>query len=84
MVIRRFVAKVRRFQRPLVRAVQRGLLHGSLFFLYYLGFGLTRCVMSLVARRLLFHRSPGPRDRSTWWRDAEGYELDEIGLRRQS
>ncbi len=85
MVIRWLGEKLGRVQRPIVRVVQRVLLQGSLFLLYFIGFGLSRVVMTVLARRILHHQRPR---RSacggTGWRRAEGYDLDEFRLRRQS
>ena len=79
-MIRRVIEVLKRIQKPIVLGVQRVLLHGSLFLLYFLGFGLSRLLMTVLARRTLFHRSPG----APGWRSAEGYDLDEVRLRRQS
>jgi hypothetical protein len=81
MVIRRVVERLRRTQRPIVRVVQRVLLHGSLFLLYFIGFSLSRLFMTVFARRTLYRRPPAG---SSGWREAEGYELDELRLTRQS
>lgn len=83
MAIRQIFQRLRRAQRPLVRAVQKGILHPSLFLLYYVGFGLFRALMTVFARRTLFHRRRR-RDPDTFWREAEGYDLDEARLSRQS
>ena len=79
-MIRRIVGFMKRLNRPIVRAVQRALLHGSLFFLYFIGFGLSRLLMMIAARRLLHNRAQN----GDGWRTARGYELDELQLRRQS
>jgi hypothetical protein len=75
---------MKRLQRPVVTGVQRVLLRSLLFLLYYIGFGMARVVMTVLARRTLYNRprpSPGP---DSYWREAEHYELTETGLERQS
>ena len=85
MVIRWLGEKLGRVQRPIVRVVQRVLLQGSLFLLYFIGFGLSRVVMMVLARRILHHQRPRrATSGGTGWRRAEGYDLDERRLRRQS
>jgi len=81
-VFRRIAEFLKRINKPIVRTVQRVLLHGSLFFLYFIGFGLSRLMMMIAARRMLYNR---PRNRAgDGWLTAEGYDLDENRLRRQS
>jgi len=71
-------------QRRLIRGVQVVLLNVTLFLLYYIGFGLSRGFMSIFARRTLENRPREPLGEDTWWRPAEGYDLEESRLRRQS
>jgi hypothetical protein len=84
MPLKRILRRVRRAQRPIVRGTQIVLLHVSLFLLYYIGFTLARLVLSVAARRLLHHRPRRPPSEDTWWREAEGYDLDPVRLTRQS
>lgn len=84
MAWERFVAGFHRFQRRGIRVVQVGLLYPSLFLLYYLGLGFTRILMTILARKTLFHRPPGGRKAATFWRSAEGYGLTDADLTRQS
>ena len=84
VAVPRFFEKLRRVQRPLIRIVQRVILQGSLFLLYYFGFGISRAFMTVFARRTLLHRPRTLPDRDTRWREAEGYDLDPIRLARQS
>ena len=84
MGFRRVVEKLRRAQRPVIWVVQKTILHASLFVLYYVGFGLFRVIMAVFARRTLFNRPPGRPTGDTYWRAAEGYELEEAKLTRQS
>ncbi len=84
MVIRSVVERLKRIQRPVIRGVQVGILYPGLFLLYFFGFGVCRLILGIFARGLLFHR-PGVRPAGgSRWRPAEGYELDEGRLRRQS
>jgi hypothetical protein len=80
VVIRRIAGVLGRMQKPIVRGVQRVLLHGLLFLLYFVGFGLSRLLMMVLARRTLYDRPAG----DPGWRPAEDYDLDELRLRRQS
>lgn len=84
MGLRRVVEKLRQAQRPIIWVVQKTILHVSLFLLYYVGFGLFRLFMTGFARRTLFNRPPGRPSGDTFWRPAEGYDLEEVRLTRQS
>ncbi len=84
MVFRRIIGGLKRMQRPIIRVTQQVILAVSLSLLYYLGFGISRLFMMVLARRTLFNR---PRQRvadDTYWRPAEGYDLEEFHLVRQS
>ena len=84
MVIRRVIRKFKAAQPPMIRFIQRVILRGCLFLLYYTGFGLSRLVMTFLARGTLYNK-PRPRlGKDTYWREAMGYELDEARLTRQS
>lgn len=83
-MLRRLFERLKRIQRPLILIVQRVILQSSLFFLYYLGFGLSRAFMTVFARRTLYHRPRFRPSRETYWREAEGYDLDPNRLIRQS
>ena len=84
MTFGRFFERFKAFQRRMFRGAQVVLMHVCLFVLYYVGFGATRLVMMVFARRTLFHRPPRGGGGDTFWRDAEGYELDPVRLTRQS
>jgi hypothetical protein len=75
---------MKRVQRPVILGVQRVLLRSLLFLLYYIGFGLARVVLSVVARRTLHNRPKRVPGRDTYWRECEGYDLNAARLERQS
>ena len=83
-MFRRFFSRMKRLQRPVVLAVQRTLLRSLHFLLYYIGFGLARAVMSVVSRRTLHNRPKGVSGADSFWRESEGYELNEVQMERQS
>ena len=56
----------------------------SLFFLYFIGFGISRLFMMVLARRTLFNRPRHRLSNDTCWREAAGYQLDMAGLEKQS
>ncbi len=84
MVFRRIKRTLKRVNRPVIRGTQFVLLNVFLFLLYYIGFVLSRLLMSVFARRMLYNRPRRRSSEDTLWRDAEGYELDEARLTRQS
>ena len=84
MVFRRIVGGLKHVQRPIIRVTQRVILAVSLFLLYYLGFGISRLFMTVLARRTLFNRPRQRPDDDSYWRTAEGYDLEESHLARQS
>ena len=79
---RRFFERVKRAHRRVFRVIQAVLLRVCLFGVYYVGFGMTRLVMTVFGRRMLWGRRP--REGATFWREAKGYELDAADLLRQS
>lgn len=76
--------RLRRAQRPIIRGTQWFLLNLGLFFLYYIGFGVSRLVMTVLANRTLYNRPRRRPDKNSFWRETEGYELSEAQLPRQS
>ena len=79
---KKLIERFKQFQRRLVRVIQWVLLCISLFLLYFVGFGITRVVMALVARKKLFNRRK--KGLESYWRDAKGYQPDAASLTRQS
>ncbi len=84
MVFGRIKRTLKRINGPVIRGTQFVLLHSLLFLLYYIAFTLSRLLMTVLARRLLFNRAPRRPTEDTFWRKAEGYELDAERLTRQS
>lgn len=64
-------------------AVQKLVVQALLILLYLFGFGLTRALAALFARKylgLFASEASSP----SLWRDAEGYDQDLEGLRGQN
>lgn len=83
-VLGKLLGRLRRAQRPIIRGTQWFLLNVGLFLLYYIGFGISRLVMTVLANRTLYNRPRRRPDKGSFWREAEGYELSEAQLPRQS
>ena len=68
--------------QELGRRVQQVVVTALLFALYFLGFGLTRALVTIFGRRYLrlYH---APLEGDSYWRDAEGYDADPERLLRQ-
>lgn len=64
------------------RALQSAAVAVGLFFLYLVGVGLTRLMMSVFFRRHLQLYKNDPQLES-YWKTAENYEADEARLLKQ-
>lgn len=63
-------------------AVQSAAVKVLLVFLYVIGFGITKLVALVFARRYLELYDQGP-SRDSYWKKAEGYEPDGKDLLKQ-
>lgn len=68
-------AALTRLLRRLIALVQGGVLAASLFFLYFVGVGLTWILVHLFQRQVLQRDPPGL---PSYWKPAEGYGPDRL------
>ena len=78
----RFGQRFRAASERLGQRVQHVVVSTILFFVYFLGLGLTRLIASVCARKFLTLYKVDP-DSETCWIDAQGYEPDPQKLLRQ-
>lgn len=76
-MIRRLRALLGRF----IAFVQRVVVTLCLFFVYFLGMGITALLVRVFNRSLL---RQSPADADSWWVEAEGYQPDPDTAARQS
>ncbi len=80
--VARFVDRVQRVSERIGIALQKAVLTVLLTVIYVVGVGLTRLLAMVFARSHLTLYE-GPSKAPTYWKDAQGYTPDRVGLHKQ-
>lgn len=70
-MLKEIVLKQRELLKIFIKIVQEGFITIVLFFIYYIGFGITLILVLVFNRRLLRIEK---NKKNTFWTDAEGYD----------
>lgn len=73
--------RLRRILQAVIGAAQKVVLTVALFFVYYIGIGLTRLLALVTRSHAIAHL---PADAPSFWEDAARYDVDPVASTRQT